>query len=75
MQDLEAIMQSLNRDPEEAKVLLMQIRQARQPEEMVQEVDQDDKITFEDFIQMMEQVENRLARDDPHNLNRQDFLK
>ena len=37
---------------------------------MVQEVDQDDKITFEDFIQMMEQVENRLARDDPHNLNR-----
>ena len=70
MQDLEAIMQSLNRDPEEAKVLLMQIRQARQPEEMVQEVDQDDKITFEDFIQMMEQVENRLARDDPHNLNR-----
>ena len=42
---------------------------------MVDEIALDDRITFEDFIQMMEQVENRLARDDPHNLNRQDFLK
>jgi len=38
-------------------------------------VGSDDKLSFDDFIQMMEQVENRLAKDDPHNLNRQDFLK
>lgn len=27
-------------------------------------------ISFEDFLRMMEQVENNLAKDDPHNLNR-----
>lgn len=70
IKDLEAIMQSLNRDPEEAKVLLQSIREARG-----QETFDEDRISFEDFINMMQQVENKLARDDPHNLNRQDFLR
>ena len=65
IKDLEAIMQSLNRDPEEAKQLLQSIRQARG-----QETFDEDRISFEDFINMMQQVENKLAKDDPHNLNR-----
>ena len=69
MKDLEAIMQSLQRDPEEAKILLVQIRQA-EGMEIEEEI-----ITFNDFIKLMEQVENKLARDDPNNINRQDFIR
>jgi|TARA_B110000285_G_scaffold228385_1_gene291291 Fe-S-cluster formation regulator IscX/YfhJ len=76
IKDLEAIMQSLQRDPEEAKSLLMQIRQeiAENQEEGAPETDPE-TITFEDFLRMMEQVENNLAKDDPHNLNRQNFIR
>ena len=31
-------------------------------------------INFDDFLKMMEQVENKLAKDDPHNLNRAEFI-
>ena len=62
--DLEAIMQSLQRDPEEAKTLLSQIRVSNGMDE------QNDNISFEEFIKLMEQVENKLAKDDPNNLNR-----
>ena len=31
-------------------------------------------INFDDFLRMMEQVENKLAKDDPHNLNRAEFI-
>lgn len=62
--DLEAIMQSLQRDPDEAKALLMQIRENQG------EPSDSEQITFEDFIKLMEHVENKLARDDPNNLNR-----
>lgn len=62
-------MQSLQRDPEEAKSLLMQIRESQGHAE------DPELITFEDFIRLMEQVENKLARDDPNNLNRQDFIQ
>lgn len=34
-----------------------------------------EQITFNDFIQLMQQVENKLARDDPNNLNRQEFIR
>ena len=57
-------MQSLQRDPEEAKTLLTQIRQN-------QGIDVDsENILFDEFIKLMEQVENKLAKDDPNNLNR-----
>ena len=62
-------MQSLQRDPEEAKSLLMQIRESQGNAE------DPELITFDDFIRLMEQVENKLARDDPNNLNRQDFIQ
>ena len=62
-------MQSLQRDPEEAKSLLMQIRESQGHAE------DPELITFDDFIRLMEQVENKLARDDPNNLNRQDFIQ
>lgn len=67
--DLEAIMQSLQRDPDEAKALLQQIRESQGHAE------DPELITFDDFIKLMEQVENKLARDDPNNLNRQDFIQ
>ena len=60
-------MQSLQRDPEEAKQLLMQIRPEGEHDP--------DLISFDDFLKMMEQVENNLAKDDPHNLNRQNFIR
>ena len=67
IKDLEAIMQSLQRDPEEAKQLLHQIRPEGEADPEI--------ITFDDFLKMMEQVENNLAKDDPHNLNRQNFIR
>ena len=33
-------------------------------------MEESDQITFDDFIKLMEQVESKLARDDPNNLNR-----
>lgn len=62
--DLEAIMQSLQRDPEEAKTLLTQIRQSEGLDET------QENITFDEFIKLMEHVEKKLAKDDPNNLNR-----
>ena len=64
LSDLEAIMQSLQRDPEEAKQLLSHIRQINGMDES------NENISFDEFIKLMEQVENKLARDDPNNLNR-----
>ena len=29
-----------------------------------------ENISFDEFIKLMEQVENKLAKDDPNNLNR-----
>ena len=67
--DLEAIMQSLQRDPNEAKTFLKEIRQNSG-------IDEDsENISFDEFIKLMEQVENKLAKDDPNNLNRQDFIR
>ena len=63
-------MQSLQRDPEEAKYLLQQIREGQQDGFFDPEL-----ISFNDFLRMMEQVENNLAKDDPHNLNRQNFIR
>ena len=69
MNDLEAIMHSLQRDPEEAKILLIHIRESQGQDE------NSEMITFEEFLQLMEQVENKLAKDDPNNMKRQDFLR
>ena len=71
IKDLEQIMVSLQRDPDEAKQLLGQIRDAQMNEE-----GQDfERINFDDFLKMMEQVEQNLAKDDPHNQGRQDFIR
>ena len=64
LSDLEATMQSLQRDPEEAKTLLSQIRQNEGMDENIE------NITFDEFIKLMEHVEKKLAKDDPNNLNR-----
>lgn len=69
LSDLEAIMQSLQRDPEEAKSLLTQIRQSEGMNENTE------NISFEEFIKLMEHVEKKLAKDDPNNLNRQEFIR
>ena len=72
--DLEAIMQSLQRDPLEAKVLLEQVRQG-QVENIPENRDlNSDYINFDDFLRMMEHVEHKMARDDPHNIHRQNFI-
>lgn len=79
IKDLEAIMQSLQRDPEEAKDLLRQIRVEEYQAQMQAEGNNDNAepepaslefINFDEFIKMMQQIENRMAKDDPHNLNR-----
>ena len=62
-------MQSLQRDPDEARTLLSQIR-AEAGEDQNTE-----NIQFDEFIKLMEHVENKLARDDPTNINRQDFIR
>ena len=73
--DLEAIMQSLQRDPEEAKGILMQQRQGDGEAEQPEQPAELEFVTFEEFIRLMQQVENKLARDDPDNLNRQEFIR
>ena len=62
--DLEAIMQSLQRDPDEAKDMLIQIRQNKKDKEGDQAPEGDDKVQFDEFIQLMQTVENKLARDE-----------
>ena len=69
LSDLEAIMQSLQRDPEEAKSLLTQIWQSEGMNETTE------NISFDEFIKRMEHVEKKLAKDDPNNLNRQEFIR
>ena len=55
MKDLEAIMQSLQRNPEEAKDLLRSIRMEQNKDEQEEEINLENEIiTFEDFIQLMQ---------------------
>ena len=53
MKDLEAIMQSLQRNPEEAKELLRAIRMEQMEQEGQQVEMEDEVITFDDFIKLM----------------------
>ena len=71
IKDLEAIMQSLQRDPQEALDILSEIRQDKGSEPAPS--GELENVLFEEFIELMQQVENKLARDDPENLNRQAF--
>ena len=64
MKDLEAIMNSLQRDPNEAKDLLRQINP-----------NAEETITFEEFIQLMQMVENKIVRNDPTNQKRKEFQR
>ncbi len=73
--DLDAIMQSLQRDPQEAKELLQTIRAQNQQQEGEQEPLENLKVSFEEFIQLMQQVENKLAKDDTNTQNRPEFNK
>ena len=55
IKDLEAIMQSLQRDPNEAMSLLGQIRQEQQENDGGDNANQNlDYINFDDFLRMME---------------------
>jgi Ca2+-binding EF-hand superfamily protein len=67
--DLDAIMQSLQRDPQEAKDLLQNIRN--------QNPNQTDhqRVSFDEFIQLMQHVENKLAKDDPNGNQQMDWNK
>jgi len=47
-----------------------QAMEGAEPEEQ----QNDERVTFDEFITLMQQVENKLAKDDPNNLNRQEFL-
>ena len=60
-------------------MMLSQMRQeAREAQAMEgaepEEQQNDERVTFDEFITLMQQVENKLAKDDPNNLNRQEFL-
>ena len=72
--DLDAIMQSLQREPEEAKQMLSEMRQQNREKQAMEgaepEEQNEDRVTFDEFIALMQQVENKLAKDDPNNLNR-----
>ena len=57
-------MTSLQRDPTEAKELLKQI-----------DPNNEDYITFEQFLQMMQQIENKIVRADGTDPARQDFQR
>ena len=50
MKDLEAIMSSLQRDPAEAREILRGV-----------DPNHDDKITFEEFLTMMQSIENKIV--------------
>ncbi|CDW89445.1 ca2+-binding protein (ef-hand superfamily) [Stylonychia lemnae] len=64
MKDLEAIMTSLQRDPNEAKEMLRSV-----------DPNHDDAITFEEFLQMMQQVENKIVKSDPNNQRRREYQR
>ena len=64
-------MQSLQRDPQEALDILSAIRQDKGSEPAPS--GELENVLFEEFIELMQQVENKPARDDPENLNRQAF--
>lgn len=64
MKDLEAIMTSLQRDPAEAKEMIMSV-----------DPNHDGMITFEEFIGLMQQVENKIVKNDPSNSKRKEFQK
>lgn len=64
LRDLEAIMQSLKRDTNEAREMLKLV-----------EPSQDDTVTFEEFIQMMQLVENKIVKSDPNNNERKEFQR
>ena len=49
-------------------------REARAMEGAEAEEQNEERVTFDEFIALMQQVENKLAKDDPNNLNRQEFL-
>lgn len=67
--DLDAIMQSLQRDPQEAKDLLQNIRNQNPNQTDLQ------KVSFDEFIQLMQHVENKLAKDDPNGNHQMDWNK
>lgn len=55
-------MTSLQRDPNEAKEMLRAM-----------DSNNDDTITFEGFIAMMQQIESKMSRADPEHLKRKEF--
>ena len=63
-------MQSLQRDPTEARVLLENIRVKQEEMGDASGTGDLEFINFDDFLKMMESVENKLAKEDPHNLGR-----
>eukprot|EP00347_Sterkiella_histriomuscorum_P006757 403351546 len=64
MKDLEAIMTSLQRDPNEAKEMLRAV-----------DPNHDDIITFEEFLGMMQQIENKIVSDPNNNQRRKEFQR
>ena len=44
-------------------------REARAMEGAEAEEQNEERVTFDEFIALMQQVENKLAKDDPNNLN------
>lgn len=64
MKDLEAIMTSLQRDPTEAKEML----RAFDP-------NHDGAITFDEFLGMMQQIENKIVKNDPNNNLRKEYQR
>lgn len=62
-------MQSLQRDPQEAKDLLHNVRnQTGGPADP-------ERVSFDEFIQLMQHIENKLARDDPNSNQKLDWNK
>lgn len=64
MKDLDAIMLSLQRDPKEAKEILKQL-----------DPNHEDFITFSEFMLLMQNIENKIAKSDPNNLLRKEFQR
>jgi Ca2+-binding EF-hand superfamily protein len=55
-------MSSLQRDPNEAKEMLKAI-----------DPNHEDCITFEEFLNLMQQIENKLVKNDPNNSKRKEY--
>ncbi len=64
MKDLEAIMSSLQRDPAEAKEMMNAL-----------DPNHDQAISFDEFLSMMQQVEQKIVRSDVGMKQRADFQK